>query len=47
MCRADQDDDIREAAEEVIYGYTLSKCPRMTIAKRAKAEYVVKGVMFR
>jgi hypothetical protein len=39
--------DIREAAEEVIFGLVVSKSPRMTAAKREKLEYVVKGVMRR
>lgn len=40
-------DDIREAAEEVVFGMVASKSPRMTAAKREKLEYVVKGVMRR
>jgi len=40
-------EDIREAAEEVVYGMTLSKSPRMTRAKKDKAVYVVAGVMHR
>jgi len=47
MYASDRHDDIREAAEEVIYGLTLSKTPRMTAAKKDKALYVVKGVMHR
>ena len=47
MYASGQDDDIREAAEDVIYGMTRAGSPRMTLAKRAKAEFVVKGVMFR
>lgn len=40
-------DDIREAAEEVVFGIVVSKSPRMTAGKREKLEYVVKGVMRR
>lgn len=42
-----RDEDIREAAEEVIYRMTMANSPRMTLTKRAKAEYVVKGVTYR
>lgn len=47
MYSANQDDDIREAAEEVLFGLVMSKSKRMTAAKREKAEYVAKGVMRR
>ena len=47
MYAASQDDDIREAAEDVIYGMTRVNSPRMTRTKGAKAEFVVKGVMYR
>lgn len=47
MYAAGQDDDIREAAEEVIFNFVMSKSKRMTAAKREKLEYVVKGVMQR
>ncbi|WP_213881686.1 hypothetical protein [Pseudomonas sp. dw_358] len=40
-------DDIREAAEELIFARVLARSPRMTAAKRDKLEYVVKGVMRR
>jgi hypothetical protein len=40
-------DDIREAAEEVVFNLVVAKSPRMTAAKREKLEYVVKGVMRR
>ncbi|WP_263264049.1 hypothetical protein [Pseudomonas sp. RIT-PI-S] len=40
-------DDIREAAEEVIFRMVQAKSPRMTAAKREKLEWVVKGVMRR
>lgn len=47
MYAADQDDDVREAAEEVIFLMVQSRSPRMTAAKREKLEFVVKGVMRR
>jgi len=47
MYAANRDDDIREAAEEVVFGMVVSKSKRMTAAKREKLVYVVKGVMFR
>ncbi|WP_341959216.1 hypothetical protein [Pseudomonas sp. RC10] len=47
MYAAQRDEDIREAAEEVVYGMTLSKMPRMTALKKAKAVFVAKGVMYR
>jgi len=47
MYAAEQSDDIREAAEEVVFLVVQSKSPRMTAAKREKLEYVVKGVMSR
>lgn len=47
MYAAGQDDDIREAAEEVIFNFVTSKSKRMTAAKREKLEYVIKGVMQR
>lgn len=47
MYSALQDDDIREAAEEVVFGLVMSKAPRMTASKRERAEYVAKGVMYR
>jgi hypothetical protein len=47
MYAANQDDDIREAAEEVVFGMVVSKSKRMTAAKREKLEFVVKGVMRR
>ena len=40
-------EDIREAAEEVVFGMALSKSARMTKAKREKAVYVVTGVLYR
>jgi len=47
MYAADQDDDVREAAEEVIFIMVQSRSARMTAAKREKLEFVVKGVMRR
>jgi hypothetical protein len=47
MYGAGADDDIREAAEEVVFGLVVSKSPRMTAAKRERLEWVVKGVMRR
>lgn len=47
MYAADRDDDIREAAEDFIFGMVVSKSKRMTSAKREKLGYVVKGVMRR
>ncbi|MCS3467103.1 hypothetical protein M2401_000824 [Pseudomonas sp. JUb42] len=47
MYAASRSDDIREAAEEVVFGLVVSKSKRMTAAKREKLEYVVKGVMKR
>lgn len=47
MYAAGQDNDIREAAEEVVFNFVMSKSKRMTAAKREKLEYVVKGVMQR
>jgi hypothetical protein len=47
MYAAEQNDDIREAAEEVVFGLVQSRSPRMTAAKREKIESVVKGVMRR
>lgn len=47
MYSALQDDAVREAAEDVIFAATMGKAKRMTEAKRERAYYVVKGVMFR
>ena len=47
MYAADQDDDVREAAEEVVFLMVQSRSARMTAAKREKLEFVVKGVMRR
>ena len=47
MYAADQDDDVREAAEEVVFLLVQDRSPRMTAAKREKLEFVVKGVMRR
>ncbi|MGY2285185.1 hypothetical protein [Pseudomonas gingeri] len=47
MYAAEQNADIREAAEEVVFLLVQSRSPRMTAAKREKLEYVVKGVMSR
>lgn len=47
MYAANRDEDIREAAEELVFGMVVSKSKRMTAAKREKLEYVVKGVMRR
>ena len=47
MYAADRDDDICEAAEDLIFGMVVSKSKRMTSAKREKLAYVVKGVMRR
>lgn len=47
MYAAEQSDDIREAAEEVVFLMVQGKSPRMTATKREKLEYVVKGVMRR
>lgn len=47
MYASNRDDDIREAAEELVFGMVVSKSKRMTAAKRKKLEYVVKGVMRR
>lgn len=47
MYSALRDDDIQEAAEDVVFAAVMSKAKRMTEAKREKAEYVVKGVMLR
>lgn len=47
MYAANRDDDIREAAEEVVFGLVVSKSKRMTAARREKLEFVVKGVMRR
>ncbi|WLH32633.1 hypothetical protein [Pseudomonas canadensis] len=47
MYAAEQSDDIREAAEEVVFLMVQSRSPRMTTAKREKLEFVVKGVMRR
>lgn len=47
MYAAEQSDDIREAAEEVVFLMVQSRSPRMTAAKREKLEFVVKGVMRR
>ena len=47
MYAAEQSDDIREAAEEVVFLMVQGRAPRMTAAKREKLEYVVKGVMSR
>jgi len=47
MYAAEQSDEIREAAEEVVFLLVQSRSPRMTAAKREKLEYVVKGVMRR
>jgi len=47
MYAAEQCDDIREAAEEVVFLMVQNRSPRMTAAKREKLEFVVKGVMRR
>lgn len=47
MYAAEQSDDIREAAEEVVFLMVQTRSPRMTAAKREKLEYVVKGIMRR
>ncbi|MGY2173909.1 hypothetical protein [Pseudomonas azotoformans] len=47
MYAAEQSDDIREAAEEVVFLMVVGKSPRMTATKREKLEFVVKGVMRR
>ncbi|KAA8559868.1 hypothetical protein FX985_06251 [Pseudomonas extremaustralis] len=47
MYAAEQSDDIREAAEEVVFLMVQGKSLRMTATKREKLEYVVKGVMRR
>ena len=47
MYAANRDDDIREAAEALVFGMVVSKSKRMTAAKHEKLEYVVKGVMRR
>lgn len=47
MYAAEQSDDIREAAEEVVFLMVQSRSARMTAAKREKLEFVVKGVMRR
>ena len=47
MYAAEQSDDIREAAEEVVFLMVVGKSPRMTAAKREKLEFVVRGVMRR
>lgn len=47
MYAANRDDDIREAAEELLFGMVMSKSKRMTAVKREKLEYVVMGVMRR
>jgi hypothetical protein len=40
-------EDIRQAAEEVVLAMVLAIGPRMTRAKKAKAAYVVKGILYR
>lgn len=47
MYAAEHSDDVREAAEEVVFLLVQNRSPRMTAAKREKLEYVVKGVMRR
>lgn len=47
MYAANRDDDIREAAEDLVFGMVVSKSKRMTAVKREKLGYVVKGVMRR
>lgn len=47
MYASNRDDDIREAAEDLVFGMVVSKSKRMTAVKREKLEYVVKGVMRR
>lgn len=47
MYAANRDDDIREAAEALVFGMVVSKSKRMSAAKREKLEYVVRGVMRR
>lgn len=47
MYAAQRSEDVREAAEDVVFGMVVSKSKRMTAAKREKLEYVVKGVMRR
>jgi len=47
MYAAEQSDDVREAAEEVVFLLVQNRSPRMTAAKREKLGYVVKGVMRR
>lgn len=41
------DADTQEDAEEAIFVMVQQRSPRMTVAKREKLEYVVKGVMAR
>src|SRR5690606_1325020 len=41
------DDDHREIAEELVFAMAAAKLPRMTEAKREKAQYVAKGVLYR
>jgi hypothetical protein len=47
MYASNRDDDIREAAEDLVFSMVVSKSKRMTAVKREKLEYVVKGVMRR
>ena len=47
MYASNRDDDIREAAEDLVFGMVVSKSKRMTAVKREKLGYVVKGVMRR
>lgn len=47
MYSATADDDVREAAEEVVLALVLSRAPRMTAAKREKSAYVAAGVLRR
>lgn len=47
MYAAERDDDIREAAESLVFAMVVSKSKRMTAVKREKLEYVIKGVMRR
>ena len=47
MYAADRDDDVREAAEAVVFAMVQSRSPRMTAVKRGRLEFVVQGVMWR
>ena len=43
MYAAEQSDDIREAAEEVVFLLVQNRSPRMTAAKREKLEFVAEA----